>query len=84
MARLAAIASVGAPARAQRSATSRAAPASKLQRKPAGGGSPPGECSQTENADGFERDEEQDPVDELRVYHEGAHARSAGRLALGQ
>ncbi|KAF0210180.1 MAG: hypothetical protein FD172_2841 [Methylocystaceae bacterium] len=44
----------------------------------------PGECSQTENADGFERHENQDPVDELRVYHEGAHARSAGRLALGQ
>ncbi|ULO25309.1 alpha/beta hydrolase [Methylocystis sp. SB2] len=44
----------------------------------------PGECLQTKNADGFERHEDQDPVDELRVYHEGAHARSAGRLALGQ
>jgi hypothetical protein len=44
----------------------------------------PPQHAKAENADGFERHEDQDPVDELRVYHEGAHKRSAGRLALGQ
>jgi hypothetical protein len=44
----------------------------------------PPQHAKAEHTERLQRDEQQNPVDELRVYHEGAHKRSAGRLALGQ